>query len=141
MLFVLCKTQENHFAVDAEHIVEIIRMVQITRLPSESGRLDGLLNYRGDMIPVMDSNRFLQIPAAAYGAESAILVLRYANQSFAIVLNEVINVMEMPSEALANYEVMDNDYFNSALQIEGKIQPVLNIKRMIQDIRSSLQNV
>ena len=67
--------------------------------------------------------------------------LGYANQSFAIVLNEVINVMEMPSEALANYEVMDNDYFNSALQIEGKIQPVLNIKRMIQDIRSSLQNV
>ncbi|MGE3728530.1 MAG: chemotaxis protein CheW [Candidatus Sericytochromatia bacterium] len=141
MLFVLCKTQDSHFVVDSEHIVEIIRMVQITRLPSESGRLDGLLNYRGDMIPVMDSNRFLQLPSAPYGADSAILVLRYANQSFAIVLNEVINVMEMPTDALATYEVMDNDYFNSALQIEGKIHPVLNIKRMIQDIRSSLQSV
>jgi purine-binding chemotaxis protein CheW len=141
VLFVLCQTQDNHFAVDTEHIVEIIRMVQVTRLPSESGRLDGLINYRGEMIPVMDSSRFLQLSSLPYGVESAILVLRYANQVFALVLNEILDVVELPPEALTVYEIMDSDYFNSALQIDNRIYPVLNLKRMIQDIRSSLQAV
>jgi len=141
VLFVLCQTQESTFAVDADHIVEIIRMVQITRLPSEAGRLDGLINYRGDMIPVMDSNRYLQQEAAPYGADSAMVVVRYANQTFALVLNEIVSVLDLPVEALIAYEAIEQEYFNSALQHETRIHPVLNLKRIVQDIRTSLQSV
>lgn len=141
MLFVLCQTQSSTFAVDADHIVEIIRMVQITRLPSESGRLDGLINYRGEMLPVMDSSRYLLLSPEPYGADSAMLVLRYANQSFTLVLNEIINIFDIGTDALTAYEAVEQDYFNSALQYENQIYPILNLKRIVQDIRSSLQTV
>ena len=140
MLFVLCQTQNDIFAIDADHITEIIRMVQITRLPSDSGRIDGLINYRGEMIPVMDSHRYLKLSPAPYHAESAMIVIRYANQAFSLILHEVLNVFDVPVEVLSMYESGEQDYFNSALQYENRIYPILNMKRIVQDIRLSLQN-
>ena len=50
---------EQLFAIESKQIVEIIPLVDLTKVPSTAEYISGLYNYRGELIPVIDICRLL----------------------------------------------------------------------------------
>lgn len=87
---------ENLFAIDIMRIKEIIQPQKLSALPKASQSLDGVINLRGAVIPVMDlRKRFGMIPLEK-AATSKLLIVSLARQTLALVVDSVMEVITVP---------------------------------------------
>lgn len=54
MLFLMFKIGDERYAIKAEKVVEVVGLVNFTNIPQTPGYISGLMNYRGDVLPVID---------------------------------------------------------------------------------------
>ena len=141
MQYLLCRWHDEAFALDTREVLELLRMVQITRLPSEAGRMDGLLNYRGEVIPVMDACRMFRRDPVGYDADSLIAVMRHQGQGVAVVAHELIDLYEIEENQLKIHDADGNEAFDASLSLDGRLYPVLNIGRLQRDAVAGLQQM
>ena len=141
MQYLLCRWHDEAFAFDTFEVLELLRMVQITRLPSEAGRMDGLLNYRGEVIPVMDACRLFRRAPVSYDADSLIAVIRHQGQTVAVVTHELLDLHEVEESQVKIHDEDGNEAFHAALSLAGKLYPVLNIGRLQRDAIAGLQQM
>lgn len=139
MQYLLCRWHDEAFALDTLEVLELLRMVQITRLPSEANQMDGLLNYRGEVIPVMDCCRLFRRPPVPYDADSLIVVMRHQEQAMAVVAHELLDLHEVDEAQIKTYDPTGTEGFHAALNLDGQLYPVLNIGRLQRDAQASLQ--
>lgn len=139
MQYLLCRWHDEAFALDTRELLELLRMVQITRLPSEAGTMDGLINYRGEVIPVLDCCRLFRRDPVAYDTDSLIAVMRHQGQAMAVVAHELIDLHEVSEDMIKVYDTTGKEAFHAALKLEGRLYPILNLGRLQQDAKHALQ--
>ena len=54
MLLLLFETSDGRYALDSQHIVEIIPLLLPKKIPGAPGYVSGIINYRGQPVPVFD---------------------------------------------------------------------------------------
>ena len=61
MLFLIFKIDDEKYAIPAKQVAEIIDLVKFTKIPQSPDFVSGLMNYRGNVLPVIDlPNLFLK---------------------------------------------------------------------------------
>ena len=139
--YLLCRWHDEAFALPTDEVLELLRMVAVTRLPSEAGRIDGLINYRGEMIPVLDSSRLFQRPAIAYDTDSLLAVIRHEGQAMAVAAHELIELRDAGEDQIKIYDSSGQEPFHAALKLDDRLYPILNLGRLQQDAHTSLQQL
>ena len=67
MLFLLFELGKDRYAIEAKRVVEVLPYVQIKRVPEAPGGVAGIINYRGEPVPILDfSEVALGTPAREY---------------------------------------------------------------------------
>lgn len=88
---------ENLFAVDIMRIREIVLPQKMSNLPVASHLLEGVINLRGSVIPVMDLRRRFGMPAAASTIPGKLLIVALAGQTLALAVDNVLEVISVPA--------------------------------------------
>lgn len=79
---------ENTFALPIEELSEIIQFpADSLLLPSDSGRFRGMLNLRGELIPIADARQIYGLQAAPDYRLGKVLILRGDNLSFGLMVD------------------------------------------------------
>lgn len=81
------------FALDIMRITEIIPLRSLSGLAGPSRYLDGIINLRGAVIPVMNLRRRFGLPPAADSASAKLILVRQARQVLALMVDEVLEVI------------------------------------------------
>jgi purine-binding chemotaxis protein CheW len=97
---VTCRVGGEEFAVDILSVQEIIRMVDITRVPKAPSFVEGVINLRGRIIPVLDLRRRLGIADAERTAQSRIVVVTVRGRAVGLVVDSVSEVLRIPRSAI-----------------------------------------
>lgn len=84
---------DDLYAVDIMRIREIIRPQKLTSLPRAPGFIEGVINLRGSVIPVVDLRKRFQMPERKADAASRLLIVRLASQTLGLVVDEVTEVI------------------------------------------------
>lgn len=87
---------ENLFAVDIMRIKEIIHPQKISSLPWPSRLLEGVINLRGSVIPVMDMRKRFGMPVAEEGRAVKLLLVTLSRQVLALAVDDVLEVITIP---------------------------------------------
>jgi purine-binding chemotaxis protein CheW len=88
-------------AISIEPLFQIIEMVTIVPLPKAESPVEGVINVRGKMTPVLDMRRLLHLPVSPYGLHTPILLVKLKNQMTGLIVDEVINVNAFPANQIA----------------------------------------
>lgn len=88
------------FAVDIMRIKEILLPQKISSLPSESEILDGVINLRGSVIPVMNMRKRFGMPLLDSNAPAKLLIVSLVRQLLAIMVDDVREVITIPVSEL-----------------------------------------
>ncbi|HEY3308316.1 MAG TPA: chemotaxis protein CheW [Desulfuromonadaceae bacterium] len=88
--------EDNLFAVDIMRIKEIIQPQKLSNLPRASQLLEGVINLRGNVIPVMDLRKRFQMSSLPEGKNSKLLIVTLARQMLALAVDEVMEVVTIP---------------------------------------------
>jgi purine-binding chemotaxis protein CheW len=81
------------FAVDIMRIREILVPQKLSPLPSASDLLEGVINLRGSVIPVMNMRKRLGLPVVGDIPVGKLLIVSLVNQLLALVVDDVMEVI------------------------------------------------
>ncbi|WP_173199384.1 chemotaxis protein CheW [Geobacter sp. SVR] len=88
---------ETLFAVDIMRIREIVQPQRLSCLPGSSSMVEGVINLRGNIIPVMNLRRRFGLPPVPEDKPAKFLIVSLARQALALVVDEVLEVIAVPA--------------------------------------------
>ncbi len=131
---------EDIYGVSIEKVREIINYSRVTAVPRAPSFIEGIINLRGQIIPVIDINKRFGLEATEKTAVSRIIVTQIGNNITGIIVDEVKEVRayaeDLFSEPPAVIKGRKNTYIESVIrQSDGSMILILNIN----DILSKLE--
>lgn len=99
--FLAFRLNDNEFALPIDAVDEVARVPdQITRLPKTPKFLEGVINLRGVVLPVVDQRRRFDMPAMATGANRRLVVVRSGQHRAGLIVDSVTEVLRCSSDAI-----------------------------------------
>jgi purine-binding chemotaxis protein CheW len=89
---------DEEFAVDILLVQEINRMMELTRVPQAPSEIEGVINLRGKIIPVVDLRRRFGMPAAERKGENRIVVVEVKGRVVGFIVDRVHEVLRIPQD-------------------------------------------
>jgi len=123
------------FAVDIMRIREILVPQKLSPLPCASELLEGVINLRGSVIPVMNMRKRMGMPIEDSIPVGKLLIVSLVRQLLALVLDDVLEVITVPVA-----DIMPPIQISSGVGMEFLLGVCLSENRvfMILDIDSLL---
>ncbi len=98
--FIIFRLNRTEFAVPIEQVTRILRPVKCTRVPRAPAFLEGIINLHGDIVPVIDLAKRLQMAAMPHDDETRIIVAEVDNQRVGMVVDSVTEILSLPQTAI-----------------------------------------
>jgi purine-binding chemotaxis protein CheW len=90
----------QEFGVPITQVQEINRLSPPTKIPNAPGFVEGVINLRGKVTPVIDLKKRFNIPAGTYGDDTRIIVVEISGQTVGIIVDAVSEVLRLAQEAI-----------------------------------------
>ena len=123
------------YGVDIGRVQEIIRMTSITRLPRAPEFVEGVINLRGKVIPVVDLKKRFGLRDDEKSRPSRIVVVDLGQQTLGMVVDGVSEVLrvakgaiEPPSPAVTTIE---SRYIRGIAKLEGRLIILLDLDKVL----------
>jgi purine-binding chemotaxis protein CheW len=87
------RINEEEYAVEISKIIEIIYYKAARPLPQSPAFIEGVVDLRGIVIPVLDLKKRLRLSSKNAGAPNHILIVRFGDKMAGIVVDEVKQVL------------------------------------------------
>jgi purine-binding chemotaxis protein CheW len=100
MQVVTFRLGEDRFAVDIQAVERVLRHQVPTTVPKLPDWVEGVLDYRSRVIPVLDLRRRLSLEPAAPRPETRIIVLMAGDQWLGAIVDAVLGVETLGAEQL-----------------------------------------
>jgi purine-binding chemotaxis protein CheW len=127
---------KEEFGVDILNVQEINRMTHITKVPNAPHFVEGVINLRGRVIPVIDLRLKLKIEKKEYDKNTRIIVVEVENKTIGFIVdsvNEVLripaNLTEAPPDMVSGIE---SEYIKSVGKLEDRLLILIDIQKIIQ---------
>ena len=93
---------EREFALKAEHIQGVERLVDVTPVPNVAHWVRGVINLRGSIASVVDLRRFLDMEQLPYNPRTRLLSVQYNEMVICLVVDGVSEMVPISPTAIAN---------------------------------------
>jgi purine-binding chemotaxis protein CheW len=94
------KVGGEEFAVDIMEIMEIIRPQKITKVPKAPAFVEGIINLRGKIVPVLEMRGRFGGEASSDPKHARIIIVRAEESLFGIMVDEVSEVMYLSRDLI-----------------------------------------
>jgi len=94
------KIGSEEFGINIMKVQEIIRMQEITKVPQMPGFIEGILNLRGNVIPIVDLRKKFDLPEVEKTGDSRIIVVSMLGRIIGIIVDSVSEVLRMNEEQI-----------------------------------------
>lgn len=125
---VICQLSNEEFGIEISKVQEIIRIPDITSLPQAPCYIEGIINLRGSIIPVINLALRFNLPREELDERSRIMVVEIDNMVAGIVVDAVTEVMRISTEDIDPApEIIASKVSERYIQGVGKIDKRLLI--------------
>ena len=98
--YIILKFDNEQYGIDITYIDNIVRLQKITRVPHAQPYFLGIINLRGEVVPVMSLRRKFELPDKENTNASRILILKVeGNAKIGILVDEVREVVTLTGRA------------------------------------------
>ena len=137
---------EEEFGVDILKVQEIIRMMEITKVPRAPEFVEGVINLRGKVIPIIDLRRRFGLSARGHDKHTRIIVIEINNMIVGFVVDSVSEVLRIPSSTVEPpppvVSGMESEYISGVGKLEDRLLILLDLDRLLsRDEKVSLTSV
>ncbi len=124
----------EEFAIDILAVQEINRMMQITRVPQSPPSVEGVINLRGRIIPVVDLRRRFGMAAQEHNSDSRIIVIEVAGRTLGFIVDRVNEVLRVSSAIVEPAPSLStsvhSDYVRGVGKLKDRLLILLDLPRL-----------
>ncbi|MGE5431129.1 MAG: chemotaxis protein CheW [Syntrophomonadaceae bacterium] len=123
------------YGVDIKRIKEINRMTEITRVPRAPGFIEGVINLRGSVIPVINLRKKVKMPPREYDKDTRIIIVELAGKTIGFIVDAVKEVLRIPESLLVPPPTLavgkNADYITSVAKVEDELVILLDPDKVL----------
>lgn len=147
------KLGEEIFASDVSKVLNILEMVRITEVPQSPAYIKGVINLRGDVLPVVDTRIKFGLSAVEFTKHTCILVmditLNGESLKIGTLVDSVLEVMEISDSKLKPPPTIGDKYktefIASMAEFNDQFIMILDVDKVfttneIADLKGSLES-
>lgn len=134
--YIIFKLNDEKFAANINHIASITEYTSITPLPNGPAYVDGLLNLRGDIIPVVNLKKRFKMAEQKMN-EKRILIARKNNVQIGFLVDDASQSMTVEeSKILPPPKIAikrENDYISEVCIYNNELIIVVDLDRVLSE--------
>lgn len=123
------------YAIDILRIKEIIRPIKVTVVPNSPPFIEGVINLRGAVIPVIDLRKRFAVAPIIDGRSTRIVICSVFRRLFALVVDEVVEVRSYVREELQSapkfFQGQETDIFLGVAHCADDLLMILDLERFL----------
>lgn len=108
--YIVVKIGSEQYGIDISYVDNIVRMQKITRVPKAQSYFKGIINLRGEIVPVMSIRRKMGLDDDVFTHASRIIILKIESQAaLGIIVDEVKEVVSLGTDQIDKvaYDIKD----------------------------------
>ena len=129
------KLGSEEYGVDIAQVQEINRMVSVTHVPRAPQFMEGVINLRGQLIPIIDLRARFGMPRAEHTKNTRIVVTEIGAKRVGMVVDSVSEVLRLPTDQIEDAPEMitgvDTEYIRGVGKIEDRLIILLDLAKII----------
>ena len=127
----------SYYGVHILKVQEIVKMTEITKLPNTPIFIEGVINLRGKIIPVMDLRRRFGLQAVKVDESWKILISKTDEVQFGVMVDQIseveqvpVSIIEVPPKIVSG---VNGKFINGIAKTEKKLLILLDIEKIITE--------
>jgi purine-binding chemotaxis protein CheW len=125
------------YGVPITKVHEIIPMVAPTRLPQVPDFVEGIINLRGKIIPIIDLKKRFGMNASDITSESRSVVVEVEGQTIGIIVDEVSEVLRLSADSIEPPPTVVGgiaaDYLTGVGKMENRLLILLDMDKILNE--------
>ncbi len=134
--FVVFRIEEQEFAVDINKVKTIEKITTITRVPGAQHFIMGVINLRGEVIPVIDIRKRMGMQPRQFDSESRIIIINLDDIEVGLTADSATEVVNIGQDYIDNNldfaGDIDDSFIEGIGRIEDRIIVILDLKRILK---------
>jgi len=130
------KLGEEEFGLDIMMVQEIIKLPPITFVPKSPVYVEGVMNLRGNVLPVINLKRKFGIADSAVSGEARIIVLKIEVKTVGIVVDRVTEVLRLREEQIEPPPPVtvgiDSGYIRGVGKVNERLVIILQAEKIME---------
>lgn len=138
--YIVVKIGVEQYGIDINYVDNIVKMKKITRVPKSQKYFNGVINLRGEIIPVMSIRRKFELEDDSYTDKTRIIILKPDQQeAIGVIVDMVKEVVNLNSSNIDKMAIDAKDELSKYISGIGKNESnntlisILNINNVIAD--------
>ncbi|PTN38622.1 chemotaxis protein CheW [Desulfonatronum sp. SC1] len=126
---------DEEFGVEILKVQEIIRMMGITRVPKAPDFVEGVINLRGKVIPIIDLRKRFGMITQDHNKHTRIIVLEINAVIVGFVVDSVSEVLRIPANTVepppAIISGIESEYISGVGKLADRLLILLDMDRLL----------
>jgi purine-binding chemotaxis protein CheW len=133
MQLVLFALDEQRYALALASVQRAVRVVNVTPLPKAPPSVLGIINVKGDVVPVYDLRRRFHLPEREIELADQLIIATTSRQTVALLVDSVSGVFEVAEEEItsANKILLEMEYVHGVVKLPDGLVLIHDLDRFL----------
>ncbi len=133
--YVIFKLNGEHYGIDITNVENIEKLIPITRVPYTENFVEGVVNLRGVIIPVVDLRRRFAIPNRVLDDESRIIIVNISELKVGMIVDSSSEVLKLDRDDIDAAPSIrgnsGNDFVREIGKNDGRIIMLIDLHKVL----------
>jgi len=135
--FVTFSIGDEFYGVTTAKVHEIIGMTKITPIPNSMGYMKGVINLRGNVVPVVDMRLKFAMEEKKFTDQTIIIIVEIKNRLFGMIVDSVSDVLGISGDRIQDtphFSVkIDTDFISGIADKNDQLIIILDVDKILTD--------
>ena len=131
------------FGLPISIVREIVRVPEITAVPNAPDYIEGVINLRGRIIPIVDLRKRFGQKSVETSKKNRIVVVELGSRAFGLIVNSASEVMRIPPSEIEEpnnvFQEGELDFVTGVGKVKGRLVILLDVSKILK--RRELSNI
>ncbi len=134
-MYITFRIGEEDYGIEIRYVNEIICMQSVTDVPDMPEFVKGVINLRGQVIPIMDVRARFHMDEREYDERTCIIVVQYKTIAVGLIVDTVREVTDIPEERIApppkTSKGKSAQFIKGMGRLEDSVKILLDVEKLL----------
>lgn len=135
--YIVVKIGSEQYGINIKYIDNIVRMQNITRVPMSQNYFKGVINLRGEIIPVMSIRLKLGLENDEFSGKTRIIIIKVEGGTVGVIVDEVREVVTLEEDSIERvyYDITDDrvNYISGIGKSNNELISLLDVNSVLAE--------
>jgi purine-binding chemotaxis protein CheW len=134
---VVFQVKNEQYAVPVENVISIEKMSSPTLIPQMPGYMLGVVNIRGELVPVLDTMKILYGCSYTETEKTRMIVVTTEDLSVALIVDDAKEIIDIPKDAIKQINLLayrQTPYFIGVASLPERLITLIDPSKLFESL-------